>query len=361
MQIIVDRNVILQPVSKVVSITEKRSLMPILSNILIAFGKQRAIVYSTDLEISAITYIDCKAEEERKIVVHGRKFLDILKELDNGDITVSIQENSMKIEQKKSETTLVLQDPEEFPEIKEIEKKEEFSLEGKQLLDMINKVSFAVSADETRYILTGMHLKGGAGEIAVVGTDGFRMALYQKKIQGLKAFPGITIPKRSVSEIERAIDEDERVLVALDDKHVQFATEKIKLISRIIEGNFPEYENVLPAQNTNTVSAGRDTFLKCLKRVSAIMGRSEPVKVTLSDKRMVIEAESDIGRAKEEIEIDYSGETESMSFNVKFLLDVTTHLTGETVTIAAPKTYGAVLFRGDDGEEYKNIVMPIRT
>ncbi|HVN96002.1 MAG TPA: hypothetical protein VMT62_06205, partial [Syntrophorhabdaceae bacterium] len=91
MQIIVDRNVILQPVSKVVSITEKRSLMPILSNILIAFGKQRAIVYSTDLEISAITYIDCKAEEERKIVVHGRKFLDILKELDNGDITVSIQ------------------------------------------------------------------------------------------------------------------------------------------------------------------------------------------------------------------------------------------------------------------------------
>lgn len=267
----------------------------------------------------------------------------------------------MTIKQKKTEINLALQDPEEFPEIKEIEKKEEFSLSGKQLAETINKVSFAVSADETRYILTGMHLKGTTDEMAVVGTDGFRMALYQKRIQGMKPFQGITIPKRSVGEIERVIEEEDEVKITIGDKHVQFSTEKIKIISRTIEGNFPEYENILQAGDTNTSSVPREGFLKGLKRVSSIMGRTEPVKVTLSNKKMVIEAESDIGRAREEMEINYEGEEESMNFNAKFLLDVITHTAGETVTIIAPKTYGAVLFKGEEGEQYKNIVMPIKT
>ena len=172
----------------------------------------------------------------------------------------------MTINQKKTEIVLSLQDPEEFPETKEIEIKEEFSIKGKQLIEMIEKVSFAISLDETRYILTGMHMKGVDGEIIVVGTDGFRMAMYQKKIQGVKGFRGITIPKRSVAEIEKIINDEDDVKVIIDEKHVQFSTDKIKLISRIIEGNFPDYENVLPAENTNIATISRDEFLKGMKK-----------------------------------------------------------------------------------------------
>ena len=100
--------------------------------------------------------------------------------------------------------------------------------------------------------------------------------------------------------------------------------------------------------------------MKGLKRVASVIGRTEPVKVSFEKKGMLIEAESDIGRAKEIIDIEYTGEEINMNFNVRFLLDVTTHIAGETLTISAPKTYGAVLFKGEDGEEYKNIVMPIR-
>jgi DNA polymerase-3 subunit beta len=360
MKIIIDKNIILQPISRVVSITEKRSLMPILSNILIHFKKEGATVYSTDLEVSAITNIDCSTESEKKIVVHGRKFLEILKELDSGDITINIDENIMSIRQKKTEITLSLQDPEEFPETKEIEVKEEFIIKGKQLIEMIEKVGFAVSVDETRYILTGMFMKGIEGEVAVVGTDGFRMALYQKKMKEIKGFQGITIPKRSISEIEKVIDDEDEVKISIDEKHVQFSTNKIRIISRIIEGSFPDYENVLPSDNTNIATVLRDDLLKGLKKVSSIIGRSEPVKVSFEDKNMIIEAESDIGRAKEIIDIQYVGEETNMNFNVRFLLDVVTHIFGETLTISAPKTYGAVLFKGEDGEEYKNIVMPIR-
>ncbi len=360
MKIVIEKNTILQPIIRVVSITEKRSLMPILSNILVHFKKEGTTVYSTDLEVSAITKIECLPEEEKKIVVHGRKFLDILKELDNGEIEININENIMTIKQKRTEITLSLQDPEEFPETKEIEAKEVFLLKGKQLIDMIEKVGFAVSVDETRYILTGMLMKGTGEEITVVGTDGFRMALYQKKINGIKGFQGITIPKRSVLEIEKVIEEEDDVEISIDEKHVQLSTDKIRIISRIIEGSFPDYENVLPAGNMNTAIVQREELLKGLKKVASVIGRSEPVRVSFADKYMSIEAESDIGRAKETVDINYAGDETNMNFNVRFLLDIVTHVAGDAVTISAPKTYGAVLFKGEDGEEYKNIVMPIR-
>lgn len=156
------------------------------------------------------------------------------------------------------------------------------------------------------------------------------------------------------------IGEDEDVRIVIDEKHVQFSTEKMRIISRIIEGNFPDYENVLPSGNTNIAEVEREALLKGLKRVSSIIGRSEPVKMTFSGNTMTIEAESDIGRAREVIDVVYDGEEAAMNFNVKFLIDVVTHLTGDAITIAAPKAYGAVLFRSGDLEGYKNIVMPIR-
>ena len=360
MKIVLDKNTILQPISKIVSITEKRSLMPILSNILIDFGKEKTTVYSTDLEVSAITSIDFVSEIEKKVVVHGRKFLEILKELDNEAIEFVFEDNVMTIRQKMTEISLSLQDPEEFPETKEISGKEEFVLPGSILLEMIDKVEFAVSVDETRYILTGMYMRGQDGKVAVVGTDGFRMALYQKEIDGLASFPGMTIPKRSISEVERVIGENDEVRIVIDEKHVQFSTEKMKIISRIIEGNFPDYENVLPSGNTNLAEVERESLFRGLKKVSSIIGRSEPVKITFLDNSMTIEAESDIGRAKEVIGIKYEGEEATMNFNVKFLIDVVTHLESDEVMIAAPKAYGAVLFRSKEVEGYKNIVMPIR-
>ena len=360
MNIIIDKNKIFGPVSKIVSITEKRSLMPILSNILFEFGKEGTTIFSTDLEVSAIAFIDCKVEKERKIVVHGRKFLEVLRELEGGEIQLLLEENKLTIKQKRTEIVMSLQDPEEFPETKEIKGKEEFMIDGKTLLSMIEKVGFAVSTDETRYILTGMYMQGIEGELIMVGTDGFRMALCRRKVKELKSFKGVTIPKRSVIEAERIIEEEDEVKISIEEKYVQFSTEKLKIITRIIEGNFPDYENVLPSNNPKILKIDKESFHRGLKRASAIIGRSEPVKITFSERNMEIDAESDIGRAKEDIEVDYDGEKTSMSFNARFILDVVAHIAGEKLIMMAPETYGAVLFRGEQEEDYKNIVMPIR-
>jgi DNA polymerase-3 subunit beta len=360
MNIIIDKNSILLPISKLVGITEKRSLMPILSNILIDFGKTRTTVYSTDLDLSAIGFIEYKAPEEKKIVIHGRKFLEILREMDNGEITLIIEENILTIKQKQTEIVLSLQDPEEFPEVKKISGNEEIVIDGATFLEMIEKVSFAISVDETRYILTGMHISGKDGSLVVVGTDGFRMAFYQKQVEGMNNFKGITIPKRSLAEMERIIDEDEKVKMTIDEKHVQISTKNIVVISRVIEGSFPDYENVIPQTNDNVVVLEKELFIRGLKKVSSIIGRSEPIKMNLTKGKLEMEAESDIGRAKEIIDIDYNGESTTMNFNVRFVMDVVSHIEGNTVIMGAPTTYGAVLFKEEKNDHYKNIVMPIR-
>lgn len=360
MNIIFEKNSILLPISKLVGITEKRSLMPILSNVLLDFEKDRTTIFSTDLELSAIGTIDYQAPESRKIVIHGRKFLEILREMDNGEIILEIEENTVTMKQKQTEIVLSLQDPEEFPEVKQITGNEEIIIDGSTLLEMIDKVSFAISLDETRYVLTGMHIEGKEGSVVVVGTDGYRMALYERPIDGMKSFKGITIPKRSLSEIERVIDEGEKVTLTIDEKHVQISTKDIVVVSRVIEGNFPDYENVIPRVAENTTRLNKEMFLRGLKKVSAIIGRSEPIKITLSEGKLEIEAESEIGRAREVLDVEYAGEKLAMNFNVRFIVDIVSHIQGNTVLMSVPPSYGAVLFQEEGNDQYKNIVMPVR-
>ncbi len=360
MNIVIEKGLLLTPLSKLVNITERRSIMPILSNILINFSRGRIDVSSTDLELSAISHVEHPGEAERKIVVHGRKFLEILREMDSEPIELDIQDNTMTMRQKQTEFVLSLQDPEEFPEVKEITGTEEFSIPGLAFLEMLDKVDFAISSDETRYVLTGMYIVGSERQISVVGTDGFRMALYQRDVEGVKGFKGTIIPKKSIIEIGRMVGEDDEVKFVIGEKHIQFSTPSVTVVSRLLEGSFPDYENVIPKNNANTLTIEKLKFMKGLKKVSTIISRSEPIKVTFADGTMEIETESDIGRAKEIIEARYEGEKLTMNFNIKFLMDVANHIDGDTVIMKAPSSYGAVLFVGENAETYKNIVMPIR-
>jgi DNA polymerase III subunit beta len=360
MNIVIEKNLLLAPLTKLVSITEHRSIMPILSNILISFGKEQIDTFSTDLELSAICHVDYLGDSEKKIVVHGRKFLEILKEMDSGTIELDIQDTLLTIRQRQTEFVLSLQDPEEFPEVREITGAEEFTLSGASFLQMLDKVDFAISSDETRYVLTGMYVVGTERMVSVVGTDGFRMALFQQDMENMKGFRGTIIPKKSIIEIGKMIVDGDQIKVVIGEKHIQFSTGSVTVISRLLEGSFPDYENVIPKNNANVLTIEKSRFIKGLRKVSTIVSRSEPIKVTLADNAMEVETESDIGRAKETVEAQYSGERLTMNFNIKFLMDVANHIEGETIVIKAPSTYGAVLFEGEGKEQYKNIVMPIR-
>jgi DNA polymerase-3 subunit beta len=360
MNILLDKNLLLSPLTKLVSITERRSIMPILSNLLVDFSRTGIMLYSTDLEVSAISHVEQTLDFDKRIVVHGRKFLEILKEMENEPVNLEISDNTLTLKQRQTEFVLGLQDPQEFPDVREISAIEEFSMSGEAFLTMLDKVNFAISSDETRYVLTGMYMIGSEGRITAVGTDGFRMSLYHADIQGVKPFKGIIVPKRSVMEAGRVVNSDDTVTCKIGEKHIQFGTGSVTIISRLIEGGFPDYENVIPKTNTNIASLDKAKLLKGLRKVSTIISKSEPIKVNFVGNTIEIEAESEVGRAREVIEISYEGETLNLNFNIRFLLDVCTHIDGDAITIKAPSTYGAVLFEDKNEDNYKNIVMPIR-
>jgi len=138
------------------------------------------------------------------------------------------------------------------------------------------------------------------------------------------------------------------------------STASVTVVSRLLEGNFPDYENVVPRNNTNVLTIEKGKFIRGLRKVSTIISKSEPIKVTFAEGTMEIETESEIGRARESLDVNYSGEQLAMNFNIRFLLDVANHIEGEHIIVRAPSTYGAVLFEGEKEGHYKNIVMPIR-
>jgi DNA polymerase III subunit beta len=360
MKIDIARETLITPLTKQVSITEKRSIMPILANVLLEFTKGKIGIYSTDLELSAISHVEYEGSVEKRIVVHGRKFLEILKEMDADALNMEVKENTLTLRQKQSEFVLGLQEADEFPEVKEITGAQEFTIDAPALLEMLEKVQFAISSDETRYVLTGMYMTGADEVLSVVGTDGFRMALCKKKVDGLHDFRGVIVPKRSILEIERAFGDSDAIKVILGEKHIQFSSGSTILVSRLIEGGFPDYDNVIPKGNTNVAKMDKTKLMRGLKKVSTIISKSEPIKVTLQNQAVVIETESEVGRAREVVEAEYTGEELHMNFNIRFVIDVVGHIEEKEILIKAPSTYGAVLFEGDGNEGYKNIVMPIR-
>lgn len=360
MNIVIKKNLFFEPVSKLSPISERRSTMPILSNILISFEKDRTAMFANDLDINAIVYVDYTVDEERKILINGRRFFEILKEMGQDDIELDIQENILKIKQKKTEYVLGLQNPDDFPEPTEVNENNEVVIDGGTLLEIIDKVGFAISDDETRYNLMGIYLEGKDNIINAVGTDGFRMAVLSREVEGIQDFKGIIIPEKTFNDLDRMLKESDKVRLSIGDTNIRFSTDRLSLISKLIEGTFPNFRNIIPENNPNIAVIGREIFLKSLKKVSAIIDRSEPVNMSLYNNLMELNAESDIGSAKEVIEIDYKGLDMVMNFNIRFLFDMANHTDGEYIVMKSPDTHGAVLFVGRDDESYKNIIMPVR-
>lgn len=365
MNITIEKATLLQTISKLVNLTERRTLMPVLSNVLIDFSEEGIKIYSTDLELSAKGYIKQKIDidEDKRILIHGKRFQGILKEIEDGPVELIIKENTIDIRQKGTKFTLSLINPEDFPEIRFLDKDKGFSIKGESLLSMIDKVGFAVSTDINKGALTGMFMKGLTDRIIVAATDRFRMALYRMDIPNIEGFNRIIIPKRTLIELQNMIDKEDDVNIVVEDKDIQFDTGKIILISRIIEGNYPNPERMIPANNPNIAIIERERLIKGLRKILSILERSEPIKVIFDgkEKKMDLEAESGIGMAKDTItEIDYSGKDLMYYFNIRYIMEVITHMNGEKVVIRLPDTRGAVLFEEEGSNDYKNIIMPVR-
>jgi DNA polymerase III subunit beta len=367
MKVKVDRNELLKKLSDIQNIVEKRNTMPILNNFLLSAESAGSTITATDLETALKGPIELTVLEEGKMCIPAKKLFEIVREMDGEIVLESADNQWIKIKCGKSHFRLACISPDEFPVWPSISAAEAkaVELDTTILLDTIEKTLYAAGESDTRYVLNGLlfHLKADQ-VLNVVGTDGHRLALMQKKIAGPATEEmKLILSRKSVSELRRFLDDGQKpVMLTIGKNHILFAIGEIQFLTRLIEGTYPNYEQVLPPDNNKTLSVGREAFSKALKIVSILSKeRSSAVKVDVNPDSMIISTSNpDLGDAKDEIVVKYDGDAMTVAFNARYLLDVLNVMEGETIILKLNEPLSPVLLMEENRDDYKCVVMPMR-
>lgn len=359
----ISKDVLLKGIQGVQSAINTKSTLPILSNILIEASEDGLILTTTDLDIGIISTIPIKPNITGSITIPAKKFLDIIKEMpDNEAISVSVKKNNLvNIDCEKSSFKIMGLPKEEFPQLPEFKNKDTISLPQKKLKNMIKMTKFAISHDETRYMLNGILFVIKPSYIRLVATDGRRLAMIEDKVQLPKTLERkFIVPTKAIEELEKMLGDEGEVKVCFGDNQIFFDTATTKLVSRLIEGEFPNYEQVIPKEIKDKVVVARDRFLAAIKRVALFTNpESMAVRVDLGRDKMVLSKSTPyLGEARVELEADYKGKEMSVGFNPDYLIDLLKSVDQEAVNLELmdPEKPGAVRM----GSEYVYVVLPMQ-
>lgn len=353
--------------SDIQNIVEKKNTVPILNHCLLTAEKAGSYITATDLETAfkePINYL--KIEKEGKICVPARRLLEIIREVEGEIILESIDSQWVKIKTGKSQFRLACMDADGFPAWPPLEGIEEMELDTALLLEMIEKSLYAAGESDTRYVLNSIlfHIRPG-GVLTVVGTDGHRLALFSKETGfHLKEEKKLVISRKSISELRRFLPSEEprAVKIILGRNHVLFNIGNIQFLTRLIEGTYPNYEQVIPISNPKNLLVERELLSKALRRVSIMSKeRSHAVKIDINPSSMIISASSpDIGEAMDEIGIEYTGDSMAIAFNARYIIDALDVMSSERVVFRLNEPLSPVLLMEEGREDYKCVVMPMR-
>jgi DNA polymerase-3 subunit beta len=365
MKLIVSKDEIQQKLSNIQNIVEKRNTMPILSHFLLDAGRNGSYIIATDLETALKEPLAVKVEKEGRICIPARKMFEIVREVDTELICESVDDQWLKIKAGASNFRLACLSAKEFPAWPGMEDMEEIDINARILSEVIDKTVFAAGESDTRYTLNGIlfHLVPG-GRLNVVGTDGHRLAMTAKTIEGtVKEERKNIIPRKAAVELRKLLDKsEENIKVTCCKNHVMFSIGDIQFLTRLIEGTYPNYEQVIPSGNEKKVVIQKDSFVKTLRRVSIMSKeRSNAVRLDLSDNLVVITSSNpDMGEAQDELAVNYSGESLSMGFNARYLIDILAAMSSENIILEMQAALSPVLVKDEKDEDYRCVIMPMR-
>ncbi len=367
MKVKVDRNELLKKLSDIQNIVEKRNTMPVLNNFLLLAENAGCKITATDLETALQEPVEMSVQEEGKVCIPAKKLFEIVREMDGEIVLESADNQWVKVKCGKSHFRLAGISPDEYPVWPTIAPADSKTIEidTSTLLDAIEKTLYAAGESDTRYVLNGLlfHLKTD-NILNVVGTDGHRLALSTKVIsESLQEDMKLILSRKSVSELRRFLDGESRpAILTIGKNHILFTVGGIQFLTRLIEGTYPNYEQVLPADNNKSIGVGRDAFSRALRIVSILSKeRSSAVKVEINPDAMVISTSNpDLGDAKDEIPVNYAGESMVFAFNARYLLDVLGVMESETVILKINEPLSPTILMEDGKDDYKCVVMPMR-
>lgn len=357
--------------SRTQNIVEKRNTMPILINVLLDAEGDSLKVFATDLEVSLTDRVNTIVERPGRVAVNAKSLFDILKELPSGPIEIEKRENNwLRIRQNQVESNIVGISPEEYPVFPSFSTEAFVKLDPAVLSEMIEKTIYSVSNDETRYHLNGVYFhpynESGKKGFRMVATDGHRLSVIERNAtdegEHLNA-SGVIIPRKGLNEIRKLLDHvNKPIEMAIDGAQLVVRSGTTVLMIRLIEGKYPNYQQLIPRDLTQRLSVNRDALLSSLKRVSLFSNqKSKGVTLNLSNNSMEISSNNpELGDARETIEVEYNGKDLRIGFNAKYILDVLSSIHDDTVQMQFNDQLSPGLVRPINDESYTCVVMPMR-
>lgn len=362
MKIKTEKEPLLKAIQILQNMVSTKATLPILSNFLIETQKNKIHMAATDLDVGISLNLPIEIIEEGGITVPAKRFSDIIRDLPEGKVDIVVRKNnSISIESQRCFFKLMGLPKEEFPKLPKLHEKDSITLNQQLLKNMLNLTVFAVSRDETRYILNGVLLEVKGKGIKLVATDGRRLALIKKELESPIEFKKeVIIPTKAINELIRNLREEGQVKITFGENQISFQIDNIVLVSRLIEGQFPSYEQVIPKEGKGKIVINREKFLWAAKRVSNLTSPdSQSIKIDLfKDKLLFSKNSPDMGEAKEEIDIEHKGQELSAGFNPQYLIDALKNLKDEAVSLelAGPESPGVIRAQ----EDYIYIVLPMQ-
>jgi len=358
--------------AQVLNVVGSKATMPILSNVLIEAEKGHISLTTTNLDLGIRCRIKAEVKETGAVTLPVKRLATIVRELPNTEVSLEAAPNhNVKLSSGGSNFRIMGIGKEEFPPLVEFGDEKAYSLEQDELAGMLRSVAYAQSTDETRYILNGVYFNFNEGKLTLVATDGRRLALVSRELETPAASAGaIILPAKTVAELLRLLDKGARVKINFSERRAAFqiATDSdesglvddIYLYSKVVEGNYPNYQQVIPKETHERIKLERELLLQCVHRAALVCSeKSNSVKISLSNNLLEITAQSpDFGEAHESMAISYTGPELKVAFNPAFLMDPLRALTKDEVFFEVKDEVSPGVFK--TLESFLCVIMPVR-
>jgi DNA polymerase-3 subunit beta len=371
MKLTIERAALLKALGHVQSAVERRNTIPILSNVLLSAERDRLTFSATDLDMEIIDEALAQVDQPGQITAPAHTLYEIVRKLPEGaDVSLSFtgEDPRLTVAAGRSRFNLPVLPAGDFPVMSSDGLSGRIGVDVGDLIRLVDKTRFAISTEETRYYLNGLYLhtvvENGVSKLRAVATDGHRLALAEMPApEGSAGTPGVIVPRKTVGEARRLLeDAGEQVDLQLSPQKVRFEFGGAALTSKVIDGNFPDYSRVIPRDNNRVMLVDNKLFAQAVDRVATISAeKSRSVRMAIEPGRMVLTVRNmEAGQAVEELEIDYSNEPFELSFNARYLLDVTDQVSGESAEFrfGGPNDPALVLDPTDPDVQY--VLMPLR-
>ncbi len=371
MQITIERSALLKALAHVTGVVERRSTIPILSNVLLRAEGSELTLTATDLDIEVIEHIPAMVTQPGGTTLQAVILHDIVRKLPDGaqlELSRTGDDSQMNVVSGKARFALQALAPDDFPSVEAGDLAHSFELDGKDLKRLIEKTQFAISTEETRFYLNGIYLHAAENEqgpvLRSVATDGHRLAQVEMPLpEGAAGMPGVIVPRKTVLELRKLCeDNDMKMKVELSESKIRFSTDGLKLTSKLIDASFPDYDRVIPKNNDKHMSVSNGAFSAAVDRVSTLStDKGRAVKLIIEKDQLTLSVTNpDSGSAEEQISVDYGDEGLEIGFNARYLMDISAQIESDVMNFLMSDPGAPTMVRDGSDMTALYVLMPMR-